>query len=77
MKAIVYCSFIDLTLALFPISIFWNLQIKLSLKIYLCIIMGLGVIAMAASIVKTVELGSHTHTTDSTYDNSYILIWYA
>ncbi|KAA8565430.1 hypothetical protein EYC84_009290 [Monilinia fructicola] len=72
-----YCSFIDLTLALFPISIFWNLQLKLGLKVFLCIIMGLGVVAMVASIVKTVELGKLSHTKDSTYDTSYILIWYA
>ncbi|RAL62731.1 hypothetical protein DID88_004574 [Monilinia fructigena] len=72
-----YCSFIDLILALFPISIFWNLQLKLGLKVFLCIIMGLGIVAMVASIVKTVELGTLSHTKDSTYDSSYILIWYA
>jgi hypothetical protein len=35
---------VDLTLAFFPASIFWKLQMKLKTKISLSILMGLGVL---------------------------------
>ncbi|KAF2658530.1 hypothetical protein K491DRAFT_676349 [Lophiostoma macrostomum CBS 122681] len=38
------CSAVDLVLACFPASLFWKLQMKISTKISLSILMGLGVL---------------------------------
>ncbi|KAJ5118206.1 hypothetical protein N7448_009920 [Penicillium atrosanguineum] len=45
----------DLGLAIFSTYIFWNLHLKLRVKIGLVTLLGLGIFAMAAAIVKTVE----------------------
>jgi hypothetical protein len=37
-------AMVDLTLALFPASIFWKLHMKLKTKVSLSILMGLGVL---------------------------------
>jgi hypothetical protein len=68
-------SLVDLTLAVFPATLFWNLQLKLSLKISLSILMGLGVFAMICSIIKTVHLQNLTHLTDPTFDLAILAIW--
>ena len=39
-----YLAFLDLTLALLPITIMWNLQLSLKKKVGICAIMGLGVL---------------------------------
>ncbi|OBT77257.1 hypothetical protein VF21_04112 [Pseudogymnoascus sp. 05NY08] len=49
-------SVTDLYLAAFPTYIFWNLKMKLKAKLGLMALLGLGIFAMAASIVKTVEV---------------------
>ncbi|OJJ36003.1 hypothetical protein ASPWEDRAFT_741100 [Aspergillus wentii DTO 134E9] len=46
----------DLFLALFPTYIFWNLNLKLRIKITLIVLMSLGIVAMVASIIKTTKL---------------------
>ena len=38
-----YSAFCDLSLAIFPISVFWNLKLKVQKKIGICTVMGLGV----------------------------------
>ncbi|KAI0868269.1 integral membrane protein [Hypoxylon argillaceum] len=67
---------VDVTLALYPISLFWNLNIKRERKYYLSCIMGLGIIASAASIAKTVYLKSFTETEDFTYALSITAYWW-
>lgn len=39
-----WLAFIDLALALLPITIMWNLQISLKKKFGICGLMGLGVL---------------------------------
>ncbi|KAE8381726.1 hypothetical protein BDV26DRAFT_289150 [Aspergillus bertholletiae] len=46
----------DLFLAVFPIPVFWSLNLKTRVKLGLIILLSLGLVAMAASIVKTTKL---------------------
>ena len=46
-------AFSDIVLALLPIYLLWSLQIDRKLKQILCVLLGLGVIAAAAAIVRT------------------------
>ncbi|KAJ5895689.1 hypothetical protein N7495_007380 [Penicillium taxi] len=46
----------DLFLAIFPTVVFWNLNLKLQIKLGLIALLSLGVVAMVASIVKTTKL---------------------
>ncbi|RAO74140.1 uncharacterized protein BHQ10_010152 [Talaromyces amestolkiae] len=48
----------DLFLAVFPTLIFWNLNLKMRVKIGLIVLLSLGIIAMVASIIKTTKLTS-------------------
>ncbi|KAJ5274558.1 hypothetical protein N7505_003103 [Penicillium chrysogenum] len=59
-------AFSDILLALYPVHLFWKLQMKLRIKIALSILMGLGWIAAVCSAVKTYELKALTETTDIT-----------
>ncbi|KAF3398286.1 hypothetical protein F1880_005824 [Penicillium rolfsii] len=45
----------DLYLAVFSTFIFWNLNLKLRVKLGLITLLGLGIFAMIASIIKTVQ----------------------
>ncbi|OQE31635.1 hypothetical protein PENSTE_c001G04951 [Penicillium steckii] len=46
----------DLFLAVFPTVVFWNLNLKLRIKISLIGLLSLGIVAMVASIIKTTKL---------------------
>ncbi|KAJ5392775.1 hypothetical protein N7465_011749 [Penicillium sp. CMV-2018d] len=48
----------DLFLAVFPTVVFWNLNLKLRIKISLIGLLSLGIVAMIASIIKTTKLDS-------------------
>ncbi|KAF4761028.1 hypothetical protein HAV15_005372 [Penicillium sp. str.  len=65
----------DVLLAVYPVHLFWKLQMKLRIKVVLSILMGLGWIAAVCSAVKTYELKALTETTDITYAQSHLLIW--
>ncbi|KAJ5409408.1 uncharacterized protein N7487_003767 [Penicillium crustosum] len=65
----------DVLLAVYPVHLFWKLQMKLRIKVILSILMGLGWIAAVCSAVKTYELKALTETTDITYAQSDLLIW--
>ena len=56
-------------LALYPVTLVYNLQIKLKLKLTLCVLMGLGVFTAACSLVKTVQFNRIQATTDTTRKN--------
>ncbi|PLB48428.1 hypothetical protein P170DRAFT_477045 [Aspergillus steynii IBT 23096] len=49
-------SFTDFFLAVFPTVVFWNLNLKMRIKISLIVLLSLGIVAMVASIVKTTKL---------------------
>ncbi|RDW61692.1 uncharacterized protein DSM5745_10364 [Aspergillus mulundensis] len=42
----------DFFLAVFPTAIFWNLNLRLRIKLSLIVLMSLGILAMIASIIK-------------------------
>ncbi|KAE8352509.1 hypothetical protein BDV28DRAFT_148968 [Aspergillus coremiiformis] len=46
----------DLFLAVFPIPVFWSLNLKTSVKFGLIVLLSFGLVAMIASIVKTTKL---------------------
>ncbi|OTA68573.1 integral membrane protein [Hypoxylon sp. EC38] len=70
------CSVVDLILALFPAGLFWNLKMETKQKISLSCMMGLGIFALAASIIKTINLRAFTDTTDLTYAMARLAIWW-
>ena len=41
---IAWSAFVDLSLAVFPITVFWNLKMKLGRKIGVSALMGFGVL---------------------------------
>ncbi|KAJ5097027.1 hypothetical protein N7456_007748, partial [Penicillium angulare] len=45
----------DLYLAVFSTVTFWNLNLKVRVKLGLVILLGLGILAMVAAIIKTVQ----------------------
>lgn len=63
----------DFIFAAYPILILWKTQMKLSTKISLCCLMGLGVLTGACCIVRTV-LNYQSLPTDITYGG--ITNWY-
>ncbi|CAD6593192.1 MAG: hypothetical protein ASARMPREDX12_009040 [Alectoria sarmentosa] len=69
-----WSAFVDLSLAIFPITVLWDLQMKRSRKIGISILMGLGIFAMACAIVKTTCL-SEEEQPDFTWDVYGLWIW--
>lgn len=50
-------AFVDLVLAIWPISVVWNLQTTLRIKISFCVLMStVGIIPCIAAIIKTLKL---------------------
>ncbi|KAF2874398.1 hypothetical protein BDV95DRAFT_331647 [Massariosphaeria phaeospora] len=62
-----WSAFTDLVLAVFPVILLRNLQIKTSKKISIMAIMGLGAFAMIAAIIKNTHLSTN-HSTDASWD---------
>ncbi|OQD89751.1 hypothetical protein PENANT_c002G07823 [Penicillium antarcticum] len=54
----------DLYLAVFSTYVFWNLNLKLQVKLGLVTLLGLGLFAMVASIIKTVQTQILAHADD-------------
>ncbi|KAG0155249.1 dihydroxyacetone kinase [Penicillium digitatum] len=63
----------DLYLAVFSTYIFWNLNLQLRVKIGLVTLLGLGIFAMAASIMKAVQTRvlAHAHDDPTTATVNY------
>ncbi|KAL4902794.1 hypothetical protein BDW74DRAFT_180491 [Aspergillus multicolor] len=75
----VVCYAVDFTLAVFPASMFWSLQMEWEKKVSLSCLMGLGLFkasAVIASIVKTVQLRAIAATDDLTHVMAYLAIWW-
>ncbi|KAI1441779.1 hypothetical protein F5Y02DRAFT_430714 [Annulohypoxylon stygium] len=70
------CALSDLVLALFPISLFWNLRMHWRQKAFLSGIMGLGIFAMVAAIFKTVNLRLVYINEDVSYHMAIVAIWW-
>ena len=69
-----FSAFLDFALALFPITVLRGLQMKNSKKIWLSVIMGLGVFAGVCACVKTSLIPLRTQS-DFTWDTTTLLIW--
>ncbi|KAF8867177.1 hypothetical protein BDZ45DRAFT_6492 [Acephala macrosclerotiorum] len=67
--------FADFVFALLPIPMFWKVQINMRVKIALFCILGLGLFATAACIVKVVYLSSYGSHGDFLWDSVNITIW--
>jgi hypothetical protein len=70
-----FSSWSDLVLALFPILIMKDLQIEMRLKVALMVVMSMGIVATAASVVKTIEL-RNLATPDFTYNATNLVYWF-
>ncbi|OAA43282.1 integral membrane protein [Metarhizium rileyi] len=65
----------DFTLAIFPVSVLWNLQMEWRLKMSLMFFMGLGAFAGIASIIKTMKLETLSSRGDYTFETVDLIIW--
>ena len=72
-----FSAFSDFLLALFPLVIIYNLQMKLALKVGLGCSMSLGLFATGAAIVKTIQLEDLSARDDYTYDTVNLVIWFS
>ncbi|RFU34906.1 hypothetical protein B7463_g1500, partial [Scytalidium lignicola] len=70
-------SLTDLILTALPFTIFWNLQMKLNLKIGLTALLGLSLFAFVSSIIKTVKLKSLGDRSDYSFNTVPFLDWVA
>ncbi|KAI2467185.1 hypothetical protein F4781DRAFT_402863 [Annulohypoxylon bovei var. microspora] len=70
------CALVNLVLAVFPSSLFWNLKMHWRQKVFLSGIMGLGIFAMVASIAKTVYLQEIITVSDRSYNMAILAIWW-
>ncbi|KAI9738292.1 MAG: hypothetical protein M1834_008790 [Cirrosporium novae-zelandiae] len=71
-----YNAISDLVLALFPITIFWPLNMDLKTKLSLTAVTGVGVFAAAATTVKAVLLQNLPNQSDITWAWAEITVWY-
>ena len=70
-----FSAFSDFLLALFPLVIIYNLQMKLAVKVGIGCAMSLGLVATGAAIVKTIQLEELTARDDYTYDTVNLVLW--
>lgn len=72
-----WLAFIDLALALLPITVIWNLQLGWHKRLGLSILMGLGVFAFICAIIKTSKLPELNDRADITFITVSLWIWTA
>ncbi|KAL4802505.1 hypothetical protein BDV18DRAFT_163907 [Aspergillus unguis] len=70
-------AFTDLLLAVYPLFTIKDLQMATKVKVGLGCVLSLGVVAMAAAIVKTTYLPTLTSYQDYTWDTVDLTIWVA
>ncbi|PNS19184.1 hypothetical protein CAC42_1920 [Sphaceloma murrayae] len=66
---------IDITLALWPISIVWNLNTSKSVKFGFCVLMAVGIIPGLASFIRVTQLNQLKSTKDVTWDMPLFSVW--
>ena len=74
---VVWLAFIDLALALLPITIIWLLQLDWHKKVGLSMLMGLGVFAFICAVIKTSKLPELNARGDITFITVSLWIWTA
>ncbi|KAL7619805.1 hypothetical protein AAE478_010350 [Parahypoxylon ruwenzoriense] len=65
----------DVFFALLPIPMLWNVKINARTKASLICVLGLGVFACAAAIVKTTFIYNYGKTGDFLWDSANLTIW--
>lgn len=66
----------DLLFALFiPIPMLWKLQMNIGTKVSVMVILGLGLFACVASIVRIPYLVNFARKGDPLWDTRYVIIW--
>ncbi|KAG8629837.1 hypothetical protein KVT40_001456 [Elsinoe batatas] len=65
----------DFILALWPISIVWNLQASRKVKIAFCLLMAIGILPAIAVTCRIVSLPSISSSTDPTHDFGGFMLW--
>ncbi|KAF2219733.1 hypothetical protein BDZ85DRAFT_242936 [Elsinoe ampelina] len=65
----------DIILAVWPISIVWNLKTSVNVKVGFCVLMAVGIIPGIASFVRVTQLENLRSTTDATYDMPLFTVW--
>jgi len=65
----------DISLALWPLIIVWNLQVSWQLKLAVCSLTSVGTIATTCAILRIKALPYIAKSEDLTYDFSHFLIW--
>jgi hypothetical protein len=68
-------AFVDFSLALFPITVIWSLQMPLARKAAVCALMGFGCIAGIAAIIRTTKLAKLAQQTDFTHSVWTLVLW--
>ncbi|KAI9822947.1 MAG: hypothetical protein M1826_000329 [Phylliscum demangeonii] len=66
---------VDFSLALLPITIFWNLNMKLHKRIGLCLLLGTGVLAAISASIKTTKLSELSARSDFTWATFELYAW--
>ncbi|KUM61537.1 hypothetical protein ACN42_g5580 [Penicillium freii] len=69
-------AFNDLALAIFPAYIFWHVQLAFKMKIAIISVMGAGIFAAAATLVKCILLKNLPAHADITWSWADITMWY-
>ncbi|KAK6082980.1 hypothetical protein SCUP515_02214 [Seiridium cupressi] len=67
----------DLFFALIPIPMLWDIQIDRRTKASLICILGLGIFATAAGIIKFAYLSNYGKNGDFLWDSTNLTIWFA
>lgn len=60
---------------LIPVPLFCQLNVKTRRRIYLMTVLGLGILACSACIIKTIHLYQMADYEDFLWDSQYITIW--
>ncbi|KAJ5114416.1 hypothetical protein NUU61_000175 [Penicillium alfredii] len=69
-------AFNDFALAVFPAYIFWRVQLPLKMKVAIIAVMGAGIFAAAATLVKCILLKNLPAHADITWSWANITLWY-
>ncbi|KAL4802513.1 hypothetical protein BDV18DRAFT_166858 [Aspergillus unguis] len=70
-----YSAFIDLYLAVYPMTVLINLHMSLRKRVALCAALGLGAIASAMAVVKCTQVKGLNDKNDYTYGTADLVLW--
>ncbi|KAJ5161070.1 hypothetical protein N7492_006462 [Penicillium capsulatum] len=70
-----YTTVTDIVLAIVPIKAFWSLQMRMSTKLGLCVMMGLTLLSAIVTVVKATYLHLFSDHTDPLYNVVPLVLW--